>query len=308
MGMEKPVGNEYLDSVLVEITTYCNLKCAGCMRSLHNHHDEWENRHMTIRDFQKIVDALPPVGKINPQGVGEPTLHPNLPEIIRIAHLAHKFNRITLTTNAMARDTDYFKELFAAGLTTLVISVDSLDPVLANHLRTGTSVDKLKERIHILATHFPGKIGVCTVVGRENIESIPDVLAELDKLGELVVRMHPYDDLGAPSGCLSLEKAIAFEQQMPVIAAPFKNLHVSANGFIPSSDVCQSPWRTPAITVDGYLTPCCRFLDKNVFNFGNVISTPFLEVYHAPETERWRQHFLQKSPSICTGCPWYIIR
>lgn len=297
-----------LGSVLIEVTTHCNMKCAGCLRTLQVLEGKWENRHMTVQDFRRIVEALPPAGEIVTQGVGEPTLYPDLPELIRIAYSAHKFNRITLTTNAMARDLDYYSPLFAAGLTTLFISVDSLDPVLANRLRAGTSVDKLKERIRILAARFPGRIATRTVVGRENIESIPAILAELDKLGNLEVHMHPYDDLGDPNGCLSLEERASFVQQIPVIAAPFHNLRVFANRFIPSSDVCLSPWWAPAITVDGYLTPCCRIMDKNVFNFGNVISVPFPKIWHAPETERWRQQFLQKSPPVCAGCPWYIVR
>lgn len=297
-----------LDSVLIEVTTYCNMKCAGCLRTLQVLEGKWENQHMTVQDFRRIVEALPPTGDIVTQGVGEPTLHPDLPELIRIAHRAHKFNRITLTTNAMARDVDYYSQLFAAGLTTLFISVDSLDPVLANRLRAGTSVDKLKERIRILASRFPRKVGIMTVVGRENIESIPELLAELNKLGKLDVAMHPYDNLGAPSGCLSMEERASFKQRIPVIAASFPNLRVFANNFIPSSRVCLGPWQAPAITVDGYLTPCCRIMDKNIFNFGNVIANPFPEVWHARETEQWRQRFLQKSPPICAGCPWYIMR
>lgn len=297
-----------LGSVLVEITTHCNLKCAGCARTLQTLEGKWENRHMSLHDFQKIVEDLPPADEIVTQGVGEPTLHPDLPGLIRIACSTSKFKRITLTSNALARDIEYYSQLFAAGLTTLFVSVDSFDPILVNRLRAGTSVEKLKERIRILAARFPGKVAIRTVVGRANIGTVPMILAELNQLGELEVHTHPYDDLGDPSGCLSLAECASFTQQIPTIAAPFSNLRVVAAGFIPSSDVCLSPWRAPAITVEGYLTPCCRILDKNVFNFGNTLSIPFPKIWNAPETEQWRKVFRQKSPSICSGCPWYVMR
>ena len=297
-----------LSSVLIEVTTYCNMKCSGCYRTLQIPEGKWKNRHMAVQDFRSIVDTLPPVGELVAQGVGEPVMHPNLPELIRIAYSTHKFATITLTTNAMARDIDYYTQLFTSGLTTLFISVDSLDQALANRLRAGTSVDKLKERIHILASRFPKKIAVRTVVGRENIASIPETLAELDKLGKIEVHMHPYDDLGDASGCLSLKERASFAQQIPDIVVSFRNLRVTVNNIIPSFGVCPLPWRAPAITVDGYLTPCCRIVNKDVFNFGNVISCSFHKIWYAPETEQWRKRFMRKSPSICIGCPWYVER
>lgn len=297
-----------LMSVLVEITTYCNMACSYCIRTIKDDNSHWQNQHMKVSDFQYIVDSLPPAGEIITQGVGEPTMHPHLPEIVRIASAAKKFQNITLTTNAMLRNESYYQDLFDSGLTKLYISVDSMDRDLANQLRAGTSVERLKEMIPLLAASFPRKIGIRTTVGKNNIESIPSLLSSLNAIGPLDVYMHPYDDIGNPNGCLSPEVSAQFQDRVSVLAKDFSNLRVIANGFIPSEKVCIHPWRIPAITVDGYLVPCCRTMDENIYTFGNVISSRFSEVWESDGAQGMRKEFSRESPQFCTGCPRYVIR
>jgi MoaA/NifB/PqqE/SkfB family radical SAM enzyme len=74
-----------LDMVVVDITTYCNLKCAGCVRSILVENGSWKNRHMSVENYRKLVDDLPPATLFCPQGLGEPTMHPQIVEIIKIA-------------------------------------------------------------------------------------------------------------------------------------------------------------------------------------------------------------------------------
>ena len=297
-----------LISVLVEITTYCNLGCAGCIRTITNNNNAWMNHHISLDDFQHIVDSLPPVGEIVTQGIGEPTMHPQLPEIIRIARQAEKFDLITFTTNAMIRDLDYFTNLFDLGLSRLYISVDSLEPVLANKLREGTKVERLNTFIPQLTEAFPGKIAIRTVVGSENIQTIPHLLNGLNELGPLEVLMHPYDDIGYPVGTLTLEERKAFEKEMEPLTHAYDNLVVATNGFLPSDDVCIHPWRIPAITADGYLVPCCRVMDKNLYTFGNILSSSFSDVWESSEAYEMRTSFLHESPNFCEGCTRYSFR
>ncbi len=297
-----------LGGVNIEITTFCNLQCAGCSRSVMNNHGQWENRHMKVGDFKGIVEALPPAGTLMPFGIGEPTFHPDLPEMIRIAYSTRKFNTIALTTNALLHDTDYYRTLFNAGLSNVTISVDSLDSILANRLRMGTDVNRLKERIRVLANDFNGKVETRTVVGRENVATIPALLQELNSVGPLKVNLQPYDDLGNPDGCLTVEENAWFANRIPAIAEPFHNLQVVPSHFIRSGEVCVKPWREPYITVDGYVTPCCRVTDPNICNFGNALSTPYSEVWLGPEVKQWRQEFLSESAPFCVGCPMVIPR
>jgi len=295
-------------SVLVEVTTFCNMECSYCIRTVKDDKNKWCNQHIKLEDFKYIVDSLPHAGEMITQGVGEPTMHPHLPELIRIAAGSKKFSRITLTSNAMLRQEDYYQQLFDAGLSKLYISVDSLEQGLANRLRAGTSVERLKEIIPVLLRKFPKKIAIRTTVGRDNIDNIPSLLHELDLLGSLEVFMHPYDDIGNSIGCLSAEESRRFQNKISIIADPFHNLCVKANSFVPSPKVCIHPWRIPAITVEGDLVPCCRTMDKGIYTFGNVFSSSFNKIWHSEKADQMRRGISFRSPSFCDGCPRYIKR
>jgi radical SAM protein with 4Fe4S-binding SPASM domain len=295
-------------SVLVEVTTFCNMECSYCIRTVKDDNNKWRNQHIKLEDFKYIVDSLPPAEEIVTQGVGEPTMHPYLPEIIKIAAESKKFPNITLTTNAMLRNEAYYRSLFEAGLTKLYISVDSLDQELADKMRAGTSVARLKNMISVLSESLSGKIAIRTTVGKNNINTIPALLHDLNSLGSLDVYMHPYDDIGNPTGCLSKERSGRFHSDIALMAEPYLNLHVVANSFIPSPNVCIHPWRIPAITADGYLVPCCRTMDKDIYTFGNIVSNSFLRVWNSEKTNQMRKELVSRSPSFCSGCPRYVER
>lgn len=297
-----------LDLVNVEVTTYCNLRCAGCQRTMQSAAGHWNNRHLAVEDFRRLVEQLPTAAEFIPQGIGEPALHPALPTLISIARDSRKFNKITLTSHAQVRDLDYYRGLFASGLDVLHISVDALEPVLASRLRAGTDVAVLAERIRVLAQEFPEQIVIRSTVGRDNSQHFPDLLAELNRLGRMEVVAHPYDDLGDPTGCLSPQERQAFCDRVRQWDAQFEHLRVRANGFFAAADVCPWPWRSPSIKVDGELTPCCRIMYHRDFSFGNVLQTSFADVWNSSETQAWRADFRIRSPAICDGCPWFQWR
>jgi radical SAM protein with 4Fe4S-binding SPASM domain len=297
-----------LDLVNVEVTTYCNLRCAGCQRTIQSAENRWNNRHLAVEDFRRLVEQLPTAAEFIPQGIGEPALHPALPALISIARDSQKFNQITLTSHAQVRDLDYFRQLFTSGLDILHISVDALDPVLASRLRAGTEVAVLTERIRVLAKEYPTQIVIRTTIGRENVGHFPEMLAVLNRLGRMEVVAHPYDDLGNPAGCLAPEDRRSFCERLPQWELQFENLRLRANGFWASSEVCSWPWRSPSIKVDGELTPCCRIMYHHDFSFGNVLRTAFAEIWNSPQTQAWRAGFLVRSPAICEGCPWFQWR
>ena len=297
-----------LISVLVEITTYCNMKCVGCIRTIKNDHSNWENRHISIEEFTKIVDDLPYSEEIVTQGIGEPTMHPHLPELIRIAGNTNKFDKITLTTNALARPVDYYSDLFDAGLSRLYVSVDSFEPILANKLRKGTNVDQLKARIKQLGLMFPGLVDIRTVISSLNAAAIDDFLTTCNGLGNFRVLFHPYDDIGDPSGVMTVGERAEFLNDLRNIPNVYDQLEITANGFIPSEEVCIHPWKIPAITADGYLVPCCRVMDKEVFNLGNILEQSFDSVWKSDQAIGMRTEFLKKSPEFCEGCTRYCMR
>ncbi len=298
-----------LDMVVVEITTYCNLKCAGCIRTVDINKGRWQNQHMGVDEFKRIVDALPKAKLFIPQGVGEPTFHPELKELIRIAKEANKFGIIEINTNALVRGVDYYSELFDAGLSYLTISVDTFDPTIIELVRKKTNLDKLKQRLTALYERFPGKVGVRVTVGTRNVSHLGALLTELNEIGPMKVWLQPFFDMGENAGgVMSLAARKELINSLPGLTAHLANLTVDANGFVPSADICLSPWSSPGITVEGEVKPCCLILHQEPISFGNSIAVPFSEIWNSFDVEHFRGDFRRESPSCCINCPFYSVR
>ena len=120
-----------LTRLQIEITTGCNLHCAGCQRTAAMADHAWRNGHMPADRFAAILANAPPADALVLQGIGEPTLHPDLPHFVALARACGKFPAISFNTNALVRDLEYYRGLRGRGLNHLSVSVDSLDPVVA---------------------------------------------------------------------------------------------------------------------------------------------------------------------------------
>jgi radical SAM protein with 4Fe4S-binding SPASM domain len=297
-----------LTQVQVEVTTACNLRCPDCFKYATPQDPGRHNRNMTVEEFRLIVESLPRTNTLLPQGIGEPTVHPDLPEMVRIASATGKFNDIQMNSNGLAKPPDYYAELFEKGLTGLQISVDTLDQALADRIRTGTDVGRLRECVGLLVKRFPGRVGVRTVVRAENAESIPEMLAELNSFGAMAVYLQIYVDLGSAAGVVSDTRRDRFIKNIRQLEARLSRLRVTTLGITPSDGVCASPWTSPAITVDGYVTPCCVIWEKERMNFGNVLETPFSEVWASPVAQEFRREIRSHSPEACADCPYYVFR
>jgi radical SAM protein with 4Fe4S-binding SPASM domain len=298
-----------LNMVVVEVTTYCNLKCAGCVRTIMAEEGGWSNRHMSVDDFRRVVDELPPAALFVPQGIGESTMHPQIVELIEIARKSAKFDRIEINTNGLVRAADFYGKLFEAGLTDLTVSVDTLDPALIDRLRAETDIPRLEARLREFATSFPDRIGIRVTVSSGNVARLPDLFRRLNEFGRFKVWLQPFFDMGNhPVGVLSRAEVDGLGKAAAGWATDYPNLTVVAEQFLPSAKVCPSPWVSPAVTVDGELKPCCMILHQEQVSFGNLLQAPFQQLWRSAEVEVFRQSFVERSPQCCARCPYYEMR
>ena len=153
----------------IEVTTQCNLKCEGCSRTVGINAQNWKNQHMPVEIFRRAVENTRLAQAIILQGIGEPTLHPQLPELISIAAEAKKFHTIAFYTNALARSIEYYDELKRRGHNLVTVSVDSLNQSVADLCRAGTDVKKLLQRLcELYYTHAPN-MNISLVLSRKNL-------------------------------------------------------------------------------------------------------------------------------------------
>lgn len=289
-------------NVTIETTSCCNLKCKGCYRTLNEY--PAKNKNMSLEDFKNYINQLPKTFTLVLHGLGEPTLHPDISEIVEYASKSKKFNNILFTTNALAKKPEIYEELFSKGLTSIIISVDSLDPIEVKKLRPFTDIKLLAQNIQYLIRKFPNKINFSMVISRTNFNTFQKTVKKLSELGVKCLSFQPFDAQMSrnSTNCLSLKEKRIFLKKI-------KNLKIdemkfkTSEWFKPITSPCNNPLTAPIITVDGYLTPCCRILNKEIFNLGSLKERSFKEIFFSK-----RYFSIQKNidngnyPSFCNGC------
>jgi len=129
----------------IEATTRCNLECTFCT------HSSLEDDQVGDIDFEsskRIIDEAEKYGglpTININGLGEPLLRKDLPELIRYAK-EHGVQDVMFHTNATIMTEELAIRLIDAGLDRIVFSVDSPDKSTYENMRIlKSSYDKYKD-------------------------------------------------------------------------------------------------------------------------------------------------------------------
>lgn len=116
-------------TVYIEPTNRCNLSCDFCPQSLEDYKERagyWQ--HMPVEMFAKIIDEIKTLGikSVKLYFFGEPLLHPQIGELVRLAKTV--CHRVELTTNGIPLNERRAKELIAAGLDYLRVSLYNEQP------------------------------------------------------------------------------------------------------------------------------------------------------------------------------------
>ncbi|TMB52954.1 MAG: GTP 3',8-cyclase MoaA [Deltaproteobacteria bacterium] len=183
-----------IDYLRISLTDHCNLRCVYCMPLAGNHYAPSPDL-LTATEIETVARAAVRVGfrKFRLTG-GEPTLRPDLVEIIARLAAVPGVRDLALTTNGV-RLPALAPRLAAAGLRRINVHVDSLDPDrLARIMRWGT-----------LAEIWAG-IEAAEAAGLQPI-----------KLNTVVVRRFNEEDV-VPLAALTLEREwhVRFVEAMPL--------------------------------------------------------------------------------------------
>ena len=129
---------------LIEITNKCNMCCNTCYANSGKGHD------LNIKTIKKMIDFAADAegghGEVLQISGGEPTLHKDVIEVIKIAR--EKFQYVMLNTNGIriAEDIDFVKELsqFVGGFE-IYLQFDSFNDKIYNEIR-GRNLKEIKEK------------------------------------------------------------------------------------------------------------------------------------------------------------------
>lgn len=266
--------------IYVEITNICNLSCSFCSKV------EKPKRSMTIEEFTHILSEIKPyTDNIYLHVKGEPLLHPNIYDFLRIAE-DYNIN-VNLTTNGV---------LFPSKVECL--SKYKVLKKINFSLHSENNIPNYVEKILESTKQLPNT----TIIYRlwtlkdgaldEKSTSIVEKLQKYYNLSKETVEKLKKENNVKISSTIYVDKDNEFEW-------PDDKKDEHNDGF------CMALKTQIAILVDGTIVPCC--LDSNgKINLGNIYTDSFESIINSKRCLNLKKSFQDRKPceKLCLNCTY----
>ena len=166
--------------VILDVTNTCNLKCIHCPQPMLQASPGFKPNHMKWAHFTKIVDEIGAAGEkmlLRIAGDGEPSIHPDITEMVRYAKQKAPHAALNLTTNGLVMDRAQADAMLEAGIDLVDFSIDAYSKAAYDEVRRGGKYERLlanifgfldRRKVHRAKT----KVMVSFVVQKENAQEV----------------------------------------------------------------------------------------------------------------------------------------
>jgi pyruvate-formate lyase-activating enzyme len=278
--------------IVVAVNNACNYRCAHCYYPIYRADPHYEPQNLSADVFTKIAAEAGryPHAILRLIGWGEPLLHPQLVEFVRLARQAAPRNRLTLITNGYYLTPAVSLELMEAGLDLVEISLDAACPQTYHRLRVSPDADAF-ERVQanvreMLRQRTAGGLATRVVVSSV-VWPTAESTAEFDAFSQKwagvvddVVKRPAHTFIGA----------IPSARSMPEVRPP-----------------CYSLWARCAVNPWGQVSVCYNdWKRRNVLGDLHDPDTSIHAIWTGPRLEELRDGQLAGHFSgCCAGCEDY---
>jgi len=290
----------YPVSVDVVIIKNCNLACVFCK----DYTTEGLQR-IKLADFEKMAkQILPTAARLNICSGGEPYLHTELEQMLRIAKGYNVYTWVL--SNGMLLDRQRMEPILREGLIDEHgFSVDGIKPETVEGIRVNARLSKIIDNI-AMVVDLKKSLGVTQpklviryALMRSNIEELPEAIEFWSSRG--IDRM----DCGYLSLANNMDPQLSlyFHQDLflrvrdEALKVMAKHPHLTVNLPEPIADQkvlmehpkkCTAPWNFVMIDTNGEVMPCYRAFEA--MRFPSLYSTdiPFSEIWNSDGYRRLR--------------------
>lgn len=274
------------------------------------------------KELRAVVDDFAAIGSSSVSFTGgEPLLRPDIFDLLNQVHNRGMLSNINSNANLLAKE-DLAEDLLKTGVDLINISVDGATAGVHDTLRgVKGGFDKLCtaiETFNRLKTDkgYKSLVNVVTVVSKENLRQIPDVLElarelKVNKIGFMPV--HEFDffegretDIlrdGAPDWLEDLDEVIALlqrEVKTGLVDNSVDYLAMFRDCFLnkPLTIPCTAAYSSLMVNTYGEIFPCFPWIERRK-SVGNVRVTPIREFWDSDEYNAQRPEIL-----ACRDCHW----
>ncbi|MCF3165782.1 SPASM domain-containing protein [Streptomyces violaceoruber] len=264
----------------IELTNRCPYTCHMCPRTFEM---ERELGDMSLKLFDSVMSQISGhTDFLALHHFGESLLHRGLPDAIRIA--AGHGIRTGLSCNPPSLLPKRAEAILDAGITNLVLSLDSLDPEVYKSIRGRAARMDVADRNLRELVRMRDSGGYDTTMtlqmismraNQDEAEAFLEYCADVGVDRGVVIRLERWD--------FDDEKVASLgEHTSPGYTAP-----------------CSRPWKSVAVLWDGRVVPCCHDYDGELV-LGDLRKETLEEIWANPVAREFRER--NGEAAICAKC------
>jgi len=297
--------NKYPNDIVIETASVCNLNCTIC-RSVKTDLGR-KNRFMSSYLFKKIIDDIAPVcNTIGVSYCGEPLLNKDIFKMVRYA--SDKGMCVSMLTNGVLLNAEARKGLLDSSLNFMAISMDGASKHTYESIRIGASFETLVESIRLFVKErnnrrlsYPS-IDLQMVVTQKNIHEV-DAFEKLAR--DLGVDRAYLKSLHIDRSKEDVDYVKNLEKDYFVNSTTLPTRYVvnkQGNLELKDKGLCPQKVRTPVITTDGDVLPCCfDIFGEQVL--GNIANQRFLDIWNSGKYIDFRRNLaMHRKLPMCANC------
>jgi len=323
-GLERgPIAPTLPAELQVEVTSRCNLRCPGCIRTSRQPEPDAD---LTLEDFRTIVADLPTLERVTFHLNGESLLAADLFDMVREARV--RGATTVLNTNGTLLDARRRRALLDSGLHELRVS---LDGATQETVRAATGADVFQvvvENTVALAAErgdsASPRISLWMMATRRTIAELPDLVRLAADIGieEVYLQRLVLTGHGVATEEHSLHGKVddavrAIVAKAEAVAAE-TGVALRASGRVPILESltasradnprlgCWRPWRSAVVTAGRRVVPCCisSFTTPyEVLEMGRLGEQTWEEVWNGERYQVVRRGILDGTPApSCREC------
>lgn len=299
-----------LQSVTMEITNKCNLRCLHCYNDSRPQGDQF----FSTEEIECIVDKLDRmnVGRISLSG-GEPLLHPHFLDIVAI--IRERDIQCNIFSNAVLIGEKMAKNLVDYGIKKVTTSLDGSTAESHDFLRgIKGSFQKTVNAIKILG-EYNVRVEVHCTLYRNNVREMPAILKLLNSLGvyEYVIaparHLRPQQENNKNKN--KNELTITMNDFISIISETVRTEYeiFGTSQLVPDPNSnrrnCGGGSSFFMIKSDGRMVPCPQS-DPAFFTFGNALTDSIAEAWNNAEVLKKMRSFDFRSIKECSICKYQL--
>lgn len=255
--------------LVIDPINYCNLSCPLCPTG--RKAMGIAKGQIAIKDYERIMDELGETLSLAwMQNWGEPTLHKNLGQLIKIADDNHVLTYLASNLNLLNANVE--NAILNSGLKYLKVEVDGATEESYQRFRKGGKLRNVLDNLRRIAelkrstkSKYPIISASCLVSSYNEYE--------LEKLKALAIE----------NGAERVEfYRISLDSRRKELVKEWspQNKDFALDINDPSDRYfCSDPWKMISVNFNGAVQPCCRIFDDRV-SYGNLFSSSIQKIWN----------------------------